>query len=216
MYRPWQAALAGFEVVPVEYPGRGSRFSAPFASSVQALAAELAEAISLRLGQDDGEFRFFGHSLGALMAYEVCLQLRRLGVRLPQQLWVSARKAPHLPQATSPRHLLPDAELVQLLSRMGGTPQTVLDNAEFRQLLLPVVRADFRLHDEYQHQGAAALACPVIALGGEEDYEVPGEAIAPWQDFTTEGFVQHQRPGGHFYLQQADFLPWFQARLSQA
>ncbi len=93
MYRTWPAALSEVQVVPVEYPGRGGRFSEPCATDARALAKQLADKIS-QTGVKN--FSLFGHSLGALIAWELTLELRRIGAAMPQHLWLSARKAPPL------------------------------------------------------------------------------------------------------------------------
>ncbi len=210
MYREWPKALPDIQIVPVEYPGRGGRFSEPCATDARALAKQLAETIS-QSGVTN--FSLFGHSLGALIAWELTLKLRRMGAILPQQLWLSARKAPHFRPEGEPRHSLPEGELVALLKEMGGTPDEFLDNPEFRQLLLPVVRADFQIHDQYELEPAEPLPCPITAIGGESDSQVSFAAISEWREYSGAEFEQHELPGGHFYLQNEGFLEWFRGEL---
>nr|WP_322786128.1 thioesterase domain-containing protein [Marinobacterium jannaschii] len=122
-------------------------------------------------------------------------------------------RPPHFRPEGEPRHSLPETELVALLKEMGGTPDEFLDNPEFRQLLLPVVRADFQIHDQYQFEPAEPLPCPITAIGGESDSQVPFAAISEWREYSNAGFQQHQLPGGHFYLQEEGFLAWFRGQL---
>ncbi|WCN08297.1 thioesterase II family protein [Marinomonas mediterranea] len=218
MYRHWDEKLTEVQVTPIEYPGRGARFSAPYAKSIKSLAREVANIIIREMtNEETPNFSLFGHSLGALISWEVCLELDRKQYSLPQSLWVSARKAPHFKPSAERRSDLSDKDLLSLLNNMGGTPAELLASPEFQALMLPIVRADFKLHDNYlydqEHNSTPRLAIPIIALGGKVDEQVPYDTLREWQQYTTTGFEQFEFSGGHFYLQEPDFLDWLQGKL---
>lgn len=215
MYHEWQKSLQKIQVIPVEYPGRGSRFTEPFADDIKSLAIDIAHAI---VQTKITHFSIFGHSLGALISWEITLELKKLNYPLPKKLWVSARKAPHFKPSAERRSDLNDTQLLALLKEMGGTPDEFLNNSEFQELLLPIIRADFKLHDDYlfhqEHKERPVLTVPITALGGQEDTQVAYDTLAEWCQYTSLVFEQFEFPGGHFYLQEASFLDWFKNKIS--
>ncbi|EAQ63715.1 Thioesterase [Marinomonas sp. MED121] len=215
MYREWQQHLNNIQVIPVEYPGRGARFTEAFAEDIKSLALEIADTI---VQSQMTHFSIFGHSLGALISWEVTLELKKRNHPLPQHLWVSARKAPHFKPSTERRSDLDDSRLLALLKEMGGTPEAFLNNIEFQALLLPIIRADFKLHDDYvfqqEHKERPMLAVPITALGGQEDTQVAYDTLSEWCLYSDLSFEQFEFQGGHFYLQDASFLDWFKNKLA--
>ncbi|WP_438464306.1 thioesterase II family protein [Marinomonas sp. PE14-40] len=215
MYREWQKNLQKIQVIPVEYPGRGSRFTETFAEDIKSLARDIAHTI---VQTKITQFSLFGHSLGALISWEITLELQKRNYPLPQKLWVSARKAPHFKPSTERRSDLNDTQLLALLKEMGGTPEEFLNNIEFQALLLPIIRADLKLHDDYvfhqEHKERPILAVPIIALGGQDDTQVAYDTLSEWGRYSDLRFEQFEFQGGHFYLQEASFLDWFKNKLS--
>lgn len=182
------------EVLAVQYPGREDRLADPVPGDVVSLARQIAAAVPTDL-----PIVLFGHSLGAVIAYEVARALEfRHGVR-PAHLVVSGRRAP----SDSPggdRHRLPDDVLVDELVRLGGTDGRVLRVPEARSVFLPAIRADFRIAETYRHSPGLEPGCPLTAVMGTEDAEVNAEQARRWAGHTTGEFALHLLPGGHFYL----------------
>src|SRR5207237_545469 len=114
-------------------------------------------------------FAFFGHSMGALLSFELARRLQGQYQLSPVRLFVSGRGAPHLPDLDTPRHTLPDAELLEELRRLNGTPMEILDHPELLQLMLPLLRADFAICETYVYADGVRLSCPLTALGGLND-----------------------------------------------
>lgn len=199
VFRTWPVGLPpDVEVCPIQLPGRETRLAeAPF-SRLAALVDALGEGLRPYL---DLPFALFGHSMGALVGFELARRLRGRYGSSPRHLFVSARRAPHLPERRPPIHRLPDPALVEELRRLNGTPEAVLRNGELMRLMLPALRADLAVCETYVHVEQAPLECPVSALGGVDDLEVPGGDLAAWAEQTRGPFALHMLPGDHFFLQ---------------
>jgi medium-chain acyl-[acyl-carrier-protein] hydrolase len=197
-YRDWPAHLPDdVEVVAVQLPGRESRLGEPPVTSMEPLVAGLAAGVR---GQLDRPFALFGHSMGALIAFELARRLRSMG-REPVRLLVSGARPPHLPSRRArDRHTLPDQEFVATVRELGGMPPEVLDSPDLLDLVLPALRGDFALVEGYAWRAGPALHCPISAFGGVEDDEVGRDDLAAWSRHTTGSFRRHLLPGGHFFV----------------
>lgn len=199
-FHPWVEELPeSVELVTVYLPGRGRRFhEAPF-TMVPRLVHNLCDELALWL-QDDKPFALFGHSLGAILAFETCRELRRRGSLLPGHLLVSGHGAPQ--RAAIGRRLsgLSDDEVVGTLRGFQGTPPEVLANRELMRLILPALRADLELHESYRYLPDAPLQCPITVFAGEDDRLCNRESLEAWQEQTTEAIQVLMFPGGHFFL----------------
>lgn len=204
-YRGWQSSLgAGVQVCPVRLPGREGRSEAPV-EEMGALVKMLGEAISPLLGDP---FVFFGHSMGAGIAFELTRWLRREGKPLPRALFVSAARAPQSRRGYTPPAEPTDEELIEQLRRLEGIPEEVFGKPELLNLLLPVLRVDTRLYRNYVYAAEAPLPIPVFAYGGAADPNVWAEQLEAWREQTADGFERREFGGGHFYLREeaAGFL----------
>jgi medium-chain acyl-[acyl-carrier-protein] hydrolase len=200
VYRPWLDALPGeVEARLVQLPGREGRWRETPQTRLEVIAPALTDALRPEL---DMPFAFYGHSLGALVAFEVTRRLRALGAPMPAHLFVAAHRGPHLPNPhPEMRHLADDAFVTELRRRYDGIPQAVLDNPELLELMLPCLRADFEAYETYQHLSEPPLSCPISALGGEHDRYVRPAEIAGWRDQTTGRFRMRILPATHFFVQ---------------
>ena len=204
LYHPWIGAFGNaIDICPVEYAGRGTRSAETNHHSLHALVQSLHADLSPCL---DRPFAFFGHSMGALVAYELSHTIRLAGKQPPQQLFVSAHCAADLPRRMEDSYTLDDAALTERVRELGGTPPEVLDNRELMALVLPTIRADFEICDTYSYAKSQLLTCPITALGGWEDAWVDETELAAWERHTSAEFDLRMFLGGHFYL-QAQQLP---------
>jgi medium-chain acyl-[acyl-carrier-protein] hydrolase len=161
--------------------------------------AVLAEVIEPLL---DRPFAFFGHSLGALLAFEVARALQRKGSRSPVHLFVSGRRAPSRPDPDPAMSHLPEKAFVsEMRRRWDGIPAAVLSEPELLQLLLPTLRADIALVENYVYVPGSPLECPISCFGGTEDPSLRETDLGPWRLQTRGAFSQHMFPGGHFFVQ---------------
>lgn len=197
-YVPWATVLpAGVELVAVQPPGRERRMAETPFTELHAFTDAAYAALSPLM---DRPFAFFGHSTGALVAFEMCRRLRRDGRPQPLQLIASGRWAPHLDDPEPPVYAMPDDQLIAALRRYGGTPEEILSDADLMAFLLPLLRADFSLGDTYRYQAEPPLEVPITAVGGVQDPRVTRDALEAWGEHTTAPFEVHLLPGDHFFL----------------
>lgn len=201
IYRDWAAKLpAEIEVCPAQFPGRGNRRHEPCYTSMRHLVEGAATAILPYL---DRPFAFFGHSMGALVAFELARELRGRGEPAPIHLLVSGRAGPQVPRRTPITYNLPEPLFVERLRQLNGTPKEVLEDPEMMQLMIPLLRADFEISQTYAYQPGAPLDCPITAFGGLEDNHVTPEGLSAWREQTTAAFDARLLPGDHFFLHTA-------------
>ena len=203
VFRNWQSSLPQtIQVCPVEFPGRGSRLmEAPFediAALVKAMVPEIQPLLNL-------PFAFFGHSLGALVSFELSRFLRQKNNKAPIHLFVSGRQAPPIP-ALSPMYALSEPDLLSELRRLGGTPKAVLESVEMIQILLPMVRADLKIDETYNYKTSEPFDFPITVFGGSEDPETSKEDLEAWKEHTKGEFSLQMFPGNHFFINTAQQL----------
>ncbi len=200
----WQACLGNaIEICATQMPGRGARFLEPPCVSLEVLVNELAHLIA---HEADRPFSLYGHSLGALVAFEIARYLRAHDLPSPENLIVSGCEAPHIRLRPKRFEEYDDAELIQTLKELNGTPTEVLCNNELMQMILPVTRADFTLSSNYQYQHSAPLNIPITVLSGTEDNHVEKDKINDWQSLTSNLCNVYWLEGDHFFIEQNQAL----------
>lgn len=189
---------AEIEVWPVQLPGRESRLREPAYSRMEPLIDALLAAISPYFTMP---FALFGHSMGALVSFELARALRRHpDLQAPVHLFVSGHRAPHLFIKNTATYHLPDEQFMEKIRNLNGTPEEVWKHPELLQLLLPLLRADFEVCETYQWKQEAPLDCLLSAYGGLSDGGVPRETVLAWREQTRSVFTTRFFPGEHFYL----------------
>ncbi|MEO0770518.1 MAG: alpha/beta fold hydrolase [Cyanobacteria bacterium J06649_4] len=203
IFRPWVKQLsANIETCAIELPGRGKRLVEPaltdLATIVQSIGPQLLPLL-------DVPFAFFGHSMGALVAFELCRWLRSAVQLAPKHVWVSAARAPHLPIPSPLMHQLSDRDFIDRLKQYQGTPISVLNNSELMDLMLPTLKADFTALETYAYQPRLPFTFPVTGLWGTQDNIVSQTDVAAWQVHTSR-FSLEMVPGDHFFMHQPLFV----------
>lgn len=197
VYRSWANSLPpDVELCPIQLPGRETRFNEPPFKQVTPITTALATALSPWLTLP---FALFGHSLGGLLSFELSRELRRRGAPTPVHLFVSARRAPHIP-TPDPMHHLPEPQFIARLRGMEGTPEAVLREPELMQLFLPILRADLTVNDTYLASPETPLDIPISAFGGLTDGRASRDELDAWRQHTKSDFSLEIFSGGHFYF----------------
>ncbi|MET8044705.1 alpha/beta fold hydrolase [Micromonospora sp. NPDC005215] len=196
-YLPYSATLSGrFDVLAVQYPGRQERRSEAQVSEIGALAEQIAEALA---GPDDRPLTFFGHSMGAIVAYEVALRLEHAGRPAPAHLFASGRRAPSRYREER-IHQRDAAGVLAEVVELGGTDPAVLRDPELVAMVMPALRADYTAIESYRHRPGQRVTCPITAIFGDADPRTSEEEAQAWAEHTSGPFALHKLPGDHFYL----------------
>lgn len=200
VFHSWlENPLPEVEICPIQLPGRENRLGEPPFTQLKPLIQTLAIHLLPSL---DIPFGFFGHSMGALLSFELARELRRQNWPCPVHLFVSGYRAPQLPDLEPPIHRLPDAKFKEALRRLKGTPDAVLQNPELMELFLPALRADFAVLETYLYAAQEPLNCPISVFGGLQDSKASQEQLAAWHDQTRSEFTLQMLPGNHFFLDE--------------
>lgn len=200
LYREWARLLDNVEVVAAQLPGRERRILESPIDGMPDLVAHLVRSMEPLL---DKPFFLFGHSMGALLAYELASQMQQLGSPMPHHVFLSAYRSPDRVPRNKQLHGLPDLEFMDELRRYGGTPDELLRNPEARELFLPMLRADFKLHETHVFHERPPLRCPITTLVGTHDRIVTAAEMSGWAEKTASSCRQTTITGGHFFLHES-------------
>lgn len=200
-YFSWGAALqpVGIEVRSVQYPGRESRFSEPPIDDVSALVRALAESWDEISG--GGACAFYGHSMGALLAFELAADLLKRGAaNQPRHLFLSGHPAAHLPYRPPRVHQLPPAQFLPAVNlHFGGIPDELLEAPDVAEMIAGTLRNDFTLVENYTWTGSGPINAPINALGGADDPWTTRAELEAWATHTRSALVVQILPGDHFF-----------------
>lgn len=200
-YRAWPELVGcGVEIAAVRLPGRENRFAEPRFRRIADVVAALHGPLSASL---DRPFAFFGHSLGALVAFETARVIDLAGGPGPAHLFAAASPAPGQGGRGDPLHTLPDHALIGRLHEYGGLPPPVLAQHALLGVLLPTIRDDLEMGHAYHATARGRLRCPITVLGGVDDPTVSLDDLARWQAVTEGPFQIRLVPGGHFFVTEA-------------
>lgn len=198
-FRGWANELPGdVEAFALRPPGRETRLREPPHTSTAPAVKELADVVEPML---DRPYAIFGHSLGALLTFELARELRRRGLPGPVVLFPSGRAAPQLPWGMPPVADLADASFIRFVSELGGTPPEVIADAELLELFLPLLRADFQMNEQYVYRDELPFQSPIHVFAGTDDPTARQSDVAAWSDQTDGEFGLTAMPGGHFFLE---------------
>ncbi|MGW7410977.1 thioesterase II family protein [Streptomyces sp. NPDC054863] len=209
VFRGWAELLPEWvELTAVQYPGRQDRYGDPLPASLPELAEEILDGI----GADfDLTTAFLGHSMGAVVAFEAARLLRP---RFPSPLAMLFASGSKAPAVRRPKGLTFEEDGIRgYLDALGGAGAQALTDPELWRIAYPVICGDLRLAETYHYRAGAPLACPLVAVGGDQDPAVTPEDIALWKDCTMSGADIHVLPGGHFYFEES--LPELAALLTR-
>ncbi len=214
IYRKWTFNLPEeYEILPVEFPGRGARLQESLKYEMSSLIDELISSIKTQL---DKPFVFFGHSMGALVSYELTRKLEQLHLPLPGKLFLSSHSAPQITKRSPIMHKLPRNEFIHELKELNGMPKEFFESEELLDIFLPIIKADYTVCETYKFNSDRKLQMPFVTLRGTNDETVLAEDMLEWAKLTTGDFKFYEFPGDHFFItkQQDEFITFFQKLLT--
>ena len=202
VFRNWKTRLQPeIATIALQAPGRAMRIAEIPHDSIGEIVAEIMRSFPTL---EDRPFAFYGHSLGALIAFELARQLRREDRPQPCHLFVGGARPPHIGPILPRLHGLQEqAFLNGLQARYSGLPTAILDNPEALALFLPALRADFAAYESHAYRTESPLACPISGFAGERDALVPAGTVAGWEMHTSAAFDLQVLRGGHFFLEDS-------------
>lgn len=197
-YRLWPRALAPkVGVLAVQYPGRAERYDEPLVDDMRVAVSRIADEIE---GLQGAPYAFFGHSMGGAMAYEVACLLLERGIELPRHIFISGRQPP-MHHKGGVIHAASDKQVMKELLRLSPLNSVLLEEPELAELMLPIIRNDYRLIESYMpRKDPVILPVPITVLLGDKDEELTFAQACDWGGYTSCGFAVHVFPGDHFFF----------------
>lgn len=197
-YYPWRELLSPYiEMVSIQLPGRENRFTEPLNNNLKDITTQLREGFHLYKSKP---FFVFGHSLGALIAFEFVKSVQQHYGMHPHHMITSATKAPHLPFRMKHFSQLDDKALKEELKVYNGIDERILHNDELLELFLPIIKNDFSIYETHCFSESQPLPCDILALSGTRDQTVTEEEILAWSAYTSGKFEHLSFPGEHFFI----------------
>jgi len=187
------------ELMPIEYAGRGKRINEEFYTDISCAIDDIYKQVSQRI--NEYEFAFFGHSMGSVIAYEVCKRIRENCGREPLHIFVSGRYPPHINKEGGILHILPDDKFKDEILKVGGTPREVFENKVFAKLFIPILRADYKLIELYTFKDdCIKFKSGITVFSGKDDKIVERNELFEWQKYSEYGIAVYEFDGGHFFI----------------
>jgi medium-chain acyl-[acyl-carrier-protein] hydrolase len=186
---------------PIELSGRGRRIRAPFYENMEHAVDDIYDLIKNEI--EGNEFAFFGHSMGTLLAYELCHKIKQLKGVEPIHIFFSGRYPPHIVKKDKTLHVLSDKEFTEEIFRLGGTPKEVYESKEILNFFIPVLKADYKIIEKYEYsERANKMGCSFTCLTGKYDKDVKLNEMLEWGKHTEKCSQVHEFEGGHFFINE--------------
>ena len=198
-FRDWASHVpADTELLVIQLPGREERISEPLVTRCDEIVRSVCTELLTYL---DKPFALFGHSMGAVVAYEVVRRLRADGHRQPTHLFLSSRGAPQSQALDGELRQLEGLDFLDKLHELyGAVPEAIRNNAELRDVFTPILKADVTVLETHCYNEEAPIGCPITVMGGEDDPRITADMLSAWEAHTNGSFAQKMYAGGHFYL----------------
>lgn len=198
-YYKWKHLLKhDIKLEPVELKGRGSRYNEELYSDFEEAVNDIYMNIKDKIIED--EYAIFGHSMGSLLAFELCHKIIENNGKIPKHIFFSGYKAPHCQRKKRILHKLPDAEFMNEVIKLGGTPIEVIENKELYNLVIPILRSDFKMLETYKYiERNKAIECDITILNGRED-KLTSDELNEWKRHSSKNTNIITFEGDHFFI----------------
>lgn len=202
IFNKWKLMMDDtIEIIPMELASRGRRLGEPFYKNIEAAVNDLYKQLSEQV--DTNSFAIFGHSMGAIIGFELTKRLCEIQ-RVPQVLFCSGRKAPQLCSREPAIHHLKDKEFIKKVIELGATPAELFESQEISDIFLPILRSDFQNIEEYRYQDTGVpIGCDLAVLFGEGE-GVSLDELNEWRYHTTKEYLIQSFEGGHFFIHDSE------------
>lgn len=203
VYNIWKKYLSdNIELYPIELSAHGKRINEPLYENILQAIKDVVIRILKQLKKGE-PYAILGHSMGALLAYEVYYKMTELGVHQPCHMFFSGRKAPQDQKEQTAFYKAPDDEFLKMVYIYGGTTPTIMQNDELRNLFLPILRSDFKITESYVwKERKAKIQCPITVTNGKSDTSVAHADMNHWKECTENVCSIYECYGDHFFLIQ--------------
>lgn len=200
IYSRWNKCLSDFiEIYPIEFAGRGKRYSDSLYENFGQAVNDIYKLIEKDIAMSPA-YSIFGHSLGGLIAYELIHKIIQEGKPQPEHIFFSGAKAPNFERNKNKIHELPDNEFMQKIIELGGTPREVIENKELQEIVLPILKADFRINETYKYtEKEQKIGCDITVLYGKHE-NVKNDEITEWRNYTSGKCGIYMLEGNHFFI----------------
>ncbi len=198
-FSKWDMLSDKVRFIPAEMPGRGARICDKYDHCFKKVVYEITEAVKKEVDTlEIDDFVFYGHSMGAIIAFSVACCIKKKYKISPKVLFVVARHAPQMPDPSVFKSTMSDESLIDEMKRLGGTPDEILNNREYMNMFINRIRNDYKLHEDYNY-GNEKLDIPIIAHTGDNDYGADVFSMTKWFQLTSKGAAVEEFKGGHFF-----------------
>lgn len=199
IYAKWKQHISKeIELCPIELRGRGRRFGEPLYNNVEEIVDDVYNLIKRDISTN--EYAIFGHSLGSIVAYELAHKIQQNDDKLPKHIFFAGKKAPQFKDEDKEIHHLPDKEFIEEILEMGGTPKEILENKELLELVLPIVRADFKVNELYRYKQKEDKLDSNITIIKGKDEKMNLEEVTGWREHTDRNCKFFTLDGDHFFI----------------
>lgn len=201
VYRKWSKALySDIQLIPVELPGHGKRIFEPLQDDLNTIVEDIAATIVSHVDSNDN-YAIYGHSLGSLVTFETYYKLIEKGLHKPQHIFFSGRNAPQNRLNRTSIHRLPDEQFLHAVMSYGGNTHEIIHNQELLNLFLPILRADFKVSETYDHQEKKEkIASDITVINGRNDHSATMYDMSEWRYYAGGAATFHTVDGGHFFI----------------
>jgi surfactin synthase thioesterase subunit len=201
VYSKWKGVWENsIDIVPVELPGRGIRFTEELCNHMEELIDDLYRRLEQRFMEED--YMLYGHSMGSWIVYYLANRIMKKETRFPKHIFLSGKEAPHLNKLDSISYEMENKEFAEEIYRLGGTPLEFLENEELIDVFIPILKNDYKLVQTCEYEEPAkAFDCDITIFNGIDD-DLTEEDINAWRQYTSKEFQVYHFNGGHFFIHE--------------